>query len=71
MTKKKFLGGLLAAALVLGCGSGPEPAANPPPIPADELTAAIRETSDYLNKQLPKGNKLVILNIQSDFPALS
>jgi hypothetical protein len=35
------------------------------------LNAAIRETSDYLNKQLPKGNKLVILNIQSDFPALS
>jgi hypothetical protein len=31
----------------------------------------VRETSDYLNKQLPKGNKLVILNIQSDFPALS
>jgi hypothetical protein len=31
----------------------------------------MRETSDYLNKQLPKGNKLVILNIQSEFPALS
>jgi len=39
--------------------------------PADELDAAIRETSDYLNKQLPKGNKLMILNVQSDFPALS
>jgi hypothetical protein len=39
--------------------------------PADELDAAIREASDYLNNQLPKGNKLVILNVQSDFPALS
>jgi hypothetical protein len=58
----------LVAVLVLGCGSGPDPAVSSP---ADELTAAIRETSDYLNKQLPKGNKLVILNIQSDFPALS
>ena len=38
---------------------------------ADELDKAIREASDYLNKQLPKGNKLVILNIQSEFPALS
>jgi len=38
---------------------------------ADELDAAIRETSDYLNKQLTKGNKLMILNVQSDFPALS
>jgi len=40
-------------------------------VPADELDAAIRETSDYFNKQLPKGNKLIIINIQSDFPALS
>jgi hypothetical protein len=38
---------------------------------ADELDAAIRAVSDYLNKQLPGGNKLAILNIQSEFPALS
>jgi hypothetical protein len=37
----------------------------------DDLNAVVRETSDYLNKQLPKGNKLLILNIQSEFPALS
>jgi TolB-like protein len=37
----------------------------------DDLDAAVRAGSDYLNKQLPKGNKLVILNIQSEFPALS
>jgi hypothetical protein len=39
--------------------------------PADGLDAAIRAVSDYLNKQLPGGNKLAILNIQSEFPALS
>ena len=37
----------------------------------DELNAAVRETSDYLNRQLPKGNKLLVLNVQSEFPALS
>jgi TolB-like protein len=35
------------------------------------LDAIIRAASDYLNGQLPNGNKLVILNIQSVFPALS
>jgi len=39
--------------------------------PVDELDAAVRETSNYLNKQLAKGSKLIILNVQSDFPALS
>jgi hypothetical protein len=66
--------------VIMGCGSGPDPAAStaadkPDVVPGttapDELDAAIRETSDYLNKQLPRGNKLVILNVQSDFPALS
>jgi hypothetical protein len=38
---------------------------------ADDLDTAVRETSDYLNKQLPRGNKLMILNVQSEFPALS
>jgi hypothetical protein len=58
------------------------PAAAPAPVsvpaaqparaaPADELAAAVREVSDYLNRQLPKGNKLMILNVQSEFPALS
>jgi hypothetical protein len=35
------------------------------------LDAAIRETSNYLNGQLASGNKLMILNFQSDYPALS
>jgi hypothetical protein len=66
----------LLGLLFLACGSGPAPVPAPvlapvPASPPEELDAAIRETSDYLNKQLPKGNKLVILNIQSDYPALS
>jgi hypothetical protein len=38
---------------------------------ADDLDIAIRDTSDYLNDNIPKGNKIVILNIQSDHAALS
>ena len=37
----------------------------------NDLDAAIREASDYLNNRLPKGNKLLILNVQSEFLALS
>jgi hypothetical protein len=68
---KAFLMGALLCAVISACGSGPAPVATQPAAPADELDAAIRETSDYLNKQLPKGNKLMILNVQSEFPALS
>jgi hypothetical protein len=56
--------------LFFACGSNPAPA----PVESrevEELDAVIREASDYLNRQLPAGNKLVILNIQSEFPALS
>jgi curli biogenesis system outer membrane secretion channel CsgG len=38
---------------------------------ADELDAAIREASDYLNGKVPKGSKAVFLNIKSDYPDLS
>jgi TolB-like protein len=74
---------LLCNGLVMSCAAGsPAVVSDIPPVQspvqvsvnsnaADELDAAVRETSDYLNKQLPAGNKLVILNIQSDFPALS
>jgi hypothetical protein len=37
----------------------------------DELDAAIREASDYLNGKAPKGKKLAILNIKSDWVPLS
>jgi hypothetical protein len=38
---------------------------------ADELDVAIRGASDYLNSNIPRGNKIVILNVQSDYAALS
>jgi len=37
----------------------------------DELDIAIRDASDYLNDNIPRSSKIVILNIQSDSNALS
>jgi hypothetical protein len=37
----------------------------------DDLDAVIREASDYLNKNVPGGSKLVILNIKSSYLPLS
>jgi len=61
-----IIGLILLCAVLAACSGSPAPVLRP-----DELDAAIRETSNYLNKQLPRGNKLAILNIQSEFPALS
>jgi hypothetical protein len=61
--------GALFCAVLSACATSPAPVSVASK--SDELDAAIRETSNYLNKQLSKGNKLIILNVQSDFPALS
>ncbi|MCL2802312.1 MAG: CsgG/HfaB family protein, partial [Treponema sp.] len=37
----------------------------------DDLDMAIRDASDYLNENLTAGSRIVILNIQSDYAALS
>jgi len=37
----------------------------------DDLDMAIRDASDYLNDNIPKGSKVAILNIQSDYNNLS
>jgi len=37
----------------------------------DELNTAIRGASDYLNSKIPKGSKIVVLNVQSNSPELS
>jgi hypothetical protein len=42
-----------------------------PPVEADELDAAIREASTYLNGRVPGNSKAVFLNIRSDYPDLS
>jgi len=56
---------LLLLAVAGGCGSGPSKSK------IDELDTAIRDASNYLNSNIPKGNKIVILNIQSSSPDLS
>jgi TolB-like protein len=64
-TVKYFLMALSVMAMLIGCGSKPV-------VPnIDELDLAIRDTSNYLNESIPVGNKIVILNIQSEFPDLS
>ncbi|MCL1815178.1 MAG: hypothetical protein FWG27_05110 [Treponema sp.] len=37
----------------------------------DDLDLAIRGASDYLNDNIPARNKIAILNMQSDYTALS
>jgi TolB-like protein len=61
---KKFL--IIAFIALLGSACGSSPKSGP-----DQLDLTIRETSDYLNGSITKGNKLAILNIQSSYPALS
>ena len=56
----------LALLLCLNCASNQKTSFN-----SDELEIAIREASNYLNNNIPKGSKLVILNVDSEFPALS
>ncbi|MDR1525946.1 MAG: hypothetical protein LBS79_11950 [Tannerella sp.] len=51
--------------LPIGCASN-QSASN-----ADELDSAIRETSNYLNENIPKGSKLAFLNFRSEYQALS
>ena len=63
--KKIFLATAIIAVIVMGCGS------TAPATGADELDSAIREASDYLNGNVPEGNKIVILNIQSSSADLS
>jgi hypothetical protein len=56
---------LFLLALLAACAT--RPAENAP----DRLDVVIREISDYLNRRLPEGGKLVFLNIYSEYPALS
>jgi TolB-like protein len=65
MKMTKLAAFIAALFLVTGCASGPKASQQ------DELDLAIRDASDYLNENIPKGNKIVILNVQSDSAALS
>ena len=57
---------VLLCAILTVCGGSPAHVST-----ADELDAAIREASTYLNGKVPKGSKAVFLNIKSDYPDLS
>jgi len=61
---------LLCAVLLAFAGSPATVSAQAGSQP-DELDAAIREASTYLNGKVPKGSKVVFLNIKSDYPDLS
>ena len=80
--KRTFV--ILAAAMIIAAGmycAGPQQASQtntqrqrPPAAKTsatDELDVAIRDASDYLNEKIPKGNKIVILNVQSASTDLS
>ncbi|MDR0301963.1 MAG: CsgG/HfaB family protein, partial [Treponema sp.] len=54
---------IVTCSLLFACATTP---AGP-----DDLDIAIRDTSDYLNDNIPRASKIVILNIQSDYAALS
>jgi curli biogenesis system outer membrane secretion channel CsgG len=78
MAKRNLLMVMGWAVLFAACASkGPAPvaAAQDTQVVAadgtDELDAAIREASDYLNGKVTKGSKAVFLNIKSDYPDLS
>ncbi|MCL2440557.1 MAG: penicillin-binding protein activator LpoB [Treponema sp.] len=60
---KKIFFVMIVALLLSNCASTPTS--------PDELDMAIRDASDYLNDNIPRGSKIVILNIQSDSLALS
>jgi hypothetical protein len=64
-TVMKLLAALTVMVMILGgCGSSPSSK-------IDDLDIAIRDASDYLNSNVPKGSKIVILNIQSTSSDLS
>jgi hypothetical protein len=64
--KRNVFGFMALALFIAACTT-----AQPKISMADELDLVIREASDYLNKNVPSGSKLVILNIKSDYPPLS
>ena len=63
---KKFLGLITIALLVMGCAGTASKTSE-----SNELDLAIRDASDYLNDNIPKGSMIAILNIQSSSAALS
>jgi len=63
---KKILGLITIVLLVISCVGIASMASG-----TDELDLAIRDASDYLNDNIPKGSMIAILNIQSSSATLS
>jgi hypothetical protein len=61
----------LIAAFFSACVGGASTVSAQTTSPQDQLDAAIRDASNYLNGKVPKGSKVVFLNIKSDYPDLS
>jgi TolB-like protein len=59
------------AFLIVSCATAKPEAAVAQVSVQDGLDTAIRNASDYINKNVPKGSKLVILNIKSKYAPLS
>jgi len=77
--KRLTIAGIAITILLIigGCGSNPTPthiAAHHSTTSVgtvDALDITIREASDYLNDNIPRGNRIVILYVQSNSPDLS
>jgi len=77
----KFTAIITAFVVLIGCASSaPKPASSGVSTGGssrstkrggDDLDRAIQELSDYLNKRIPAGSKVVFLNVKSDWPDLS
>jgi TolB-like protein len=67
--KNKIIAVITVLVVLISCGS--RPSASSSASGPDELDLAIRDVSDYLNDNIPKGSMIVILNVQSDSTALS
>jgi len=69
MTIRKAL--VVAVSLLCALTVCAKPAAPVSSAVPDDLDMAIRGASDYLNENIPKGSKIVILNVKSDYADLS
>jgi TolB-like protein len=81
MKTNRLLGILVYILFIATCvnifasGAPEEVSTTAPEVPSysapDELDMTIREAADYFSDNIPKGNKLLILYIQSNYPDLS
>lgn len=64
---------VISMVAIIGCGTAPAAPIDSAAVIAesDELDLRIRDASDYLIERIPEGNKIVFLNITSDYPDLS